>query len=207
LTGALYRRLAKFEIAESQTLTALIGALGYPMSDVHSVVLSHLHQDHIGGLSEVSAALLHVSRAEWHSKSRPRSELRGVMPDHIGLPGLRWKLVDFDARTRTAIGPFDSHVDLFDDGSLTLMSTPGHTPGSMSMLVRRPSRPPLALVGDLTYDAHLLSCGHVPGVRSRRQLAETTAQMNELSRQLGGLVVLAAHDPGAAGSLAAALAM
>jgi glyoxylase-like metal-dependent hydrolase (beta-lactamase superfamily II) len=103
LTGALYRRLTKFEIAESQTLTAQFGALGYPMSDVHSVVLSHLHQDHIGGLSEVSAALLHVSRAEWNSKTRRRPELHAVMPDHIDLPGLRWKQVDFDARTHTSI--------------------------------------------------------------------------------------------------------
>jgi hypothetical protein len=73
--------------------------------------------------------------------------------------------------------------------------------------VRRPGRPPLALIGDLTYDVHLLSCGHVPGVRSRRKLAETTPQMNEPSRQLGGVAILAAHDPGAAGSLGASLAM
>jgi len=65
---------------------------------------------------------------------------------------------------------FRSCHDLFGDGSLVLLPTPGHTPGSMSLLVRRPGRPPLLMVGDVTYDAHLLEVGHVPGVGSRRRL-------------------------------------
>jgi glyoxylase-like metal-dependent hydrolase (beta-lactamase superfamily II) len=74
----------------------------------------------------------------------------------------------------------------------------------MSMLVRRPGRPPLMMVGDLTYDAHLLETGHVPGVGSRRHLRETTAAVNEIRQRYPDLVILPAHDPGAASRLAQA---
>ena len=74
----------------------------------------------------------------------------------------------------------------------------------MSLLVRRPGRPPLIMVGDLTYDAHLLQAGHVPGVGSRRRLAEATAMINTMRQQHPGLVILPAHDPGAASRLAQA---
>ena len=74
----------------------------------------------------------------------------------------------------------------------------------MSLLVRRPGLPPLMMVGDLTYDAHLLEAGHVPGVGSRRRLREATALINTMRQRHPGLVILPAHDPGAAGRLAQA---
>ena len=58
------------------------------------------------------------------------------------------------------------------------------------------------------YDAHLLEAGHVPGVGSRRRLREATAMVNMMRRRYPGLVILPAHDPGAAARLAqATLAM
>jgi metal-dependent hydrolase (beta-lactamase superfamily II) len=46
----LYDRLARFEIGPQQTLTAGLDRLGYAPGDVSTAILSHLHQDHIGGL-------------------------------------------------------------------------------------------------------------------------------------------------------------
>ncbi len=60
------------------------------------------------------------------------------------------------------------------------------------------------MVGDVTYDAHLLEAGHVPGVGSRRHLREATAMVNTMRQQHPGLVILPAHDPGAANRLAQA---
>jgi N-acyl homoserine lactone hydrolase len=81
------------------------------------------------------------------------------------------------------------------DGSLTLLPTPGHTAGSVSLLVRRAHRPPLVLAGDLTYGADILQRGQIPGVGHRRQLAESTGKVRRLAGQQPGLVVLPAHDP------------
>jgi N-acyl homoserine lactone hydrolase len=49
-TGYLYDRLARFHIEEEDTLTAQLATLGYAPADVDTAILSHLHEDHIGGL-------------------------------------------------------------------------------------------------------------------------------------------------------------
>lgn len=77
-------------------------------------------------------------------------------------------------------------------------TTPGHTAGSVSLLVRRGNMAPLLLAGDLTYGAELLQRGQLPGVGARRQLAESTRKVLALQEQLPGMVVLPAHDPTAA---------
>lgn len=205
ITGAMHRRTAQADIPEDQTLTGQLARLGYQPSDVSVAILSHLHQDHIGGLAELPTAHIFVSQPEWDTLSEPRAELAGIMLKHIDLPGLSWTKVEPEATPDPALRPFGQAHDLFDDGTLVLIPTPGHTPGSMSMIVRQPGTAPLALVGDLTYALDLLDCGHVPGSDSRKQLQQTTNMMNELRRNLDGLVVLATHDPEAERQLAKAL--
>lgn len=201
--GALFS-MARFEMAADQTLSVLLERIGYRAGDVRTVVLSHLHGDHIGGLREISQAELLVSRAEWDTLSGSWPELAGVMRRHIELPGLRWRQIEPAPIHDPALAPFDVGHDLFGDGSLVMVPTPGHTAGSISLIVRRAGKPTLALVGDLTYAAHLLESEHMPGVGNRRTLRCSTDMMNELRAATPGLVVLPTHDPGAAAALAEA---
>jgi N-acyl homoserine lactone hydrolase len=203
-TKVLYDRLATFEIGPEETLTAGLGRLGYATSDVRTAVLSHLHQDHIGGLAELGQADIVVSQTEWGTLSSPLPEMRGLMTRHIDLPGLRWNRVEPGPTDDPGLSPFVQSHDLFGDGSLVLLPTPGHTSGSMSLLVRQAGLPPLMMVGDLTYDIHVFEHGHVPGVGSRRRLREATAMVNKMRERMPDLVVLPAHDPGSADRLAQA---
>jgi N-acyl homoserine lactone hydrolase len=93
--------------------------------------------------------------------------------------------------------PFGEANDLMLDGSLLLLPTPGHTPGSMSLLVRRAVGAPLLMVGDLTYEVELLDAGRIPGVGDRGGLRKASAMVRELRARHPELVVLPAHDPGA----------
>jgi N-acyl homoserine lactone hydrolase len=204
MAKVLYDRLARFEIAPEETLSAGLGRLGYASGDVHTAILSHLHQDHIGGLGELSQADIAVSQVEWDTLSSLRPELRGLMTRHIDLPGLRWNRIAPAHTNDPDLSSFAGSHDLFGDGSLVLLPTPGHTPGSMSLLVRQAGHRPLLMVGDLTYDVHVLEEGHVPGVGSRRRLRQATSMVNKLRTQMPDLVILPAHDPGAANRLARA---
>jgi glyoxylase-like metal-dependent hydrolase (beta-lactamase superfamily II) len=195
LNGVVYDRLATFEIAPEQTLSRLLADSGHDIRDVHTAVLSHLHQDHIGGLPELSKARIVVADEEWKSMRRPFAAARGYLRRHIERPDLQWDRIHFEGID--PIGPFDDGHDLFGDGSLMLLPTPGHTPGSLSMLVRRPAGPPLLMVGDLTYDADLLEAGQIPGVGKKVELHHAVAKVNQLRELFPDLVVLAAHDPSA----------
>ena len=197
-TGFIYSRLARFQIGEEDTLAAKLATIGYSVSDVGVAALSHLHQDHIGGLPELTAANILVAAAEWGELSRAMPEARGFLRKHIEIPGLNWKQIDFEPTEDPSLSPFAESYDLMGDGSLVLLPTPGHTSGSMSLLVRRGPNPPLLLVGDLTYGAEILERGDVPGVGARRVLRESTEKVLQLRRSMPGLVILPAHDPAAA---------
>jgi glyoxylase-like metal-dependent hydrolase (beta-lactamase superfamily II) len=206
LAGLPYRRLASFDIPLDGTLTARLAAHGHDIADVRIAILSHLHQDHIGGLRELPASTrVLVAAAELAQVDGPLALFAGLLRKHILLPGLHWVPVVPRPLKDPSISPFAAAHDVLGDGSLLLLPTPGHTPGSLSLLVRRPDRPPMLLVGDLTYDVRLLSAGRVPGVGHAARLRATTAQVQALAARHPGMTILAAHDPGAAAALALAL--
>jgi N-acyl homoserine lactone hydrolase len=198
LPGIVYDRLARFHIDADETLGAQLAALGYSTADVETALVSHLHQDHIGGIPALTGTQLLVTAAEWAQLAGFSPEARGFLREHIDIPGARWTHITFDATTDATVAPFTESLDLMGDGSLVLLPTPGHTAGSFSLLIRRRALPPLLLVGDLTYEAALLERRQLPGVGNRSQLAETTEKVLALADRMPGLVVLPAHDPTAA---------
>jgi N-acyl homoserine lactone hydrolase len=204
--GKLYQRLARFDIAEDDTLTSRLSGLGYDISDVRTAVVSHLHQDHIGGLRELGHASIVAAHDEWAQLRKPGAVFSGLMSEHIDLPGLHWDLVTPHPTADASLAPFSAAHDLMGDGSLVLVPTPGHTPGSLSLIVRDAGMPPLLFVGDLTYDVDLLSAEHVPGVGNRKGLLASTRLVNDFKKRHPDAVVLAAHDPAATRLLADATA-
>jgi N-acyl homoserine lactone hydrolase len=106
--GLIYRRLARFEVSEDETLTAGLARLGYRPTDVTTAIISHLHQDHIGGVREIPDAELVVSAEEWRSLHRPLADARGLLRGHIDVPGLRWSPVELAALQDLSLAPFTS---------------------------------------------------------------------------------------------------
>lgn len=202
--GLLYGRLARFEIGPQDSLTAKLASAGYTASDVRIAILSHLHQDHIGGIPYLSKTEFIVANAEWQDLEKARPELRGLLRRHIDLPGVRYRQIQFAPTDDPDLAPFTAAYDVMGDGSLVLLPTPGHTPGSMSLLVRRPGKVPLLLVGDLTYESGLLEAGRIPGVGDKADLHRASAMVLQLETRNPGLVILPAHDPGAAERLRSA---
>jgi glyoxylase-like metal-dependent hydrolase (beta-lactamase superfamily II) len=198
VTGVIYDHLARFHIGEGETLEGQLDTLGYSAADVETAILSHLHQDHIGGIPKLKGADLLVSAAEWQELSRFAPEPRGFLRKHIMIPGLTWRQISFEPTNDPTLTPFPELLDVVGDGSLVILLTPGHTAGSVSLLIRRRGSSPLLLVGDLTSGSELLQRRRVPGVGDRSQLAKTTDKVLALKQRVPGLAILPAHDPTAA---------
>ncbi len=196
--GRFFRdRLFRLNIGPDDTLAKNLGRLGYAAAEVRTVVVSHLHFDHIGGIGEVPQAELLVSSDEWRLLSSPHPERDFILREHIELPGAQWRQIDFTPTDESLLAPFGSAHDVRGDGSMVLLPTPGHTPGSLSMLVRSGGGPPLLLVGDLTYDVGLLMKDQVPGTGDKTQLRSSFAKVRALKQKLPDLVILPTHDPAA----------
>ena len=161
-------RLARFELAEEDEVAAQLESSGLRPQNVRWVVLSHLHTDHVGGLEPFRDAEVVVSRVEWERARGIGGKLRGYLPQYWPS-GLEPTLLELDGGE---FGPFPASHDLAGDGALIVVATPGHTPGHVSLVVRRPGEPVL-LGGDLAHNRHDLG-RDAPGVaryRSEQGLA------------------------------------
>lgn len=202
----LLRRIFRFDIGPEDTLAKGLEKLGLAASDVCKAAISHMHFDHIGGIKYVPQADLLVSRDEWQQLDEPHPERDWILREHVELPGAKWQPIDFEPTDDPVLSAFGVAYDIMGDGSLTLLPTPGHTRGSMSLLIRSEGIPPLLLVGDLTYQLDLLLKDQVPGIGDETILRASFAKVRALREALPGLIVLPSHDPAAAETLAAALA-
>ena len=113
-----------------------IQALGYKMSDIKYVLLSHLHLDHTGYMHAFPNATFIIMQDELRYAYWPEPHLRDVFvfKDIVPTRGFQWLELNGD-------------FDIFGDGSLHMLKTPGHTPGESSLHVRLPNRS-ILLVGD-----------------------------------------------------------
>ncbi len=100
-----------------KTLASQLAQLGVKPADIHYVAISHTHPDHIGNVEMFPQAMLLVQKAEYEwpgANHAPRFK-----PDH-------------------PVTELEGDKDVFGDGSVMLISTPGHTPGHQSLLVKLP---------------------------------------------------------------------
>ncbi len=198
----LLRRIFRFHISAEDSLDKQLQANNLSAAEVSKVIVSHLHFDHIGGIRHVPQAQLLVSLQEWQRLSEPHPERDWILREHIQLPEAKWQPIEFTPTDDPLLAPFGACYDVMADQSLILLPTPGHTPGSMSLLVRSRGIPPLLLVGDLSYELRLLREDKTPGVGDAKQLKASFAKVRALQRQLPELVVLPSHDLEATANLA-----
>ena len=175
-------RLARFELSPADEAGAQLRARGLDPGRVRWVVLSHLHTDHAGGLAAFVRATLVVSRVEWRRAQGRRGRLRGYLP-------LNWPSggpVLLAGGREPAQRAFAWSHDLAGDGSMTVVPTPGHTPGHVSLVVRAEHRT-LLFGGDAAHD---------PGALDR----EAPEVANWCEKE--GAAFLAAHDQDACAAVA-----
>jgi len=204
ITAFFYRHVFRnIRIGPDDTLPAQLERAGYSATQVAKAVISHLHSDHVGGIADIPQAQLYAGEEGFiYLRSGDHPERATVFRERIELPGARWQMIAFAPTDDPALAPFTEAFDLMGDGSMMVLPTPGHLPGSVSMLVRRDHAPSLLLVGDLTYDEQLLERDQVPAVcDDPEQLLASYAKVRALKKHTPELIVLPAHDLHAAHKL------
>ncbi len=190
----LLKRIFRLHITSQDRLDKILDANGFAAGDVRKAVISHLHFDHVGGIAHVPQAELLVSEREWAQLAEPNSEREWILREHIEIPQADWQPFVLQPSDDALFGDFEGVYDVAGDGSMVLLPTPGHTPGSISMLIRSDGWPPILLVGDLTYDANLLEQGVIPGTGDEAALRLSFAKVRRLKEKLTDLVIVPSHD-------------
>lgn len=201
----LCRRIFRFHISEQDRLDRVLAAAGVSANDIRLAVISHLHFDHVGGIAHIPQARLVVSEREWAQLSKPHPEREWILREHIELPSAQWQPIGFQPTDDPLFEGFEGIHDVAGDGSIILLPTPGHTPGSLSMLIRREGWTPILLAGDLTYEAKLLENDVTPGTGEPAALRKSFAKVRRLKERLPDLEIVPSHDFGASDAIECAM--
>lgn len=192
--------LYRVRTTREQTVAAQLEARGVAATDVRTVVMTHLHIDHASAVSEFPAATFVVDAREWEAGATRgwRGGYHARQFDHA----FDWRAVDYDAPEIDSFATFGHCFDLFGDGSVRLLSTPGHTAGHQSVLLRLGDGEAL-LCGDAAYTWRTLRDGAMPAIvedehRFRRSLREIARYLEQTPSALA----IPGHDAQAWGALA-----
>ncbi len=143
------------------------------------VVCSHLHFDHCGGNALLGDVPVLVQRAEWEAA-------------HGGDPSGGYLAIDYD--TGQDVRLVDGEHDVFGDGSVVCLPTPGHTAGHQSLRVRTAHRE-VVLTGDACYFSDTLESSRLPPFAN-----DSAEQLRSLDRlramQAAGAHLVFGHDAG-----------
>lgn len=189
--GALAWR--DLRVDPAQTVPARLRAMGIDPADVPVVVMTHLHSDHASAMSEFPNATFVFSAREWDAAIRPRGDLRGYVRrqfDH----GFDYRTIDFEAGGAESFTSFPRSIDLFADGAVRLVSTPGHTHGHLSVVVRLPDREAL-LIGDAAYTMRTLHDYHLPWMLAdEHRFERSLTELKLYIKQTPSALVVPGHD-------------
>jgi N-acyl homoserine lactone hydrolase len=155
-----------------RTLTDQLAAIGLKTTDITYVALSHTHGDHIGNVRLFPNSTVLMQRAEYAWISSPDGPNDNVNQ----LKALARKLLGIPKHLRL----LDGDTDVFGDGSVTLVSTPGHTPGSQSLLAHLKNSGFIVLSGDVVHLDKNLEMDTVPSLNTDK--AASIASMERVRR-------------------------
>lgn len=123
------------------TMVSQLASLGLAFEDIEFFAPSHTHDDHVGNAHQLAEATLLIQQAEYDY----------VFGDGANAPFVDMKLLE-SLKASEKITFTDDH-DVFGDGSVIIVPTPGHTPGHSVLFLNLANAGPVYLSGDLYHIA------------------------------------------------------
>ena len=193
IAGAISRRIATVDTRPSEEIQERLKELKIKPEEIKLTVITHLHFDHTAGIKKLKTATL-VGNGDLQAPrtigSAPCRSLDGV------------ELTTFESLPKTTTGAdekrFGDSVSLTTDGSIKVFSTPGHTPGSLSIRVAT-DKGALWFIGDITFtDDGIMPFAAVAGIHTNiADIRKIHDNLTDL-KNTQSILVVPSHDLSAA---------
>jgi N-acyl homoserine lactone hydrolase len=179
-------------VAPKVGLVDLLAQLKVAPEQVKYIGISHYHGDHIGQANSLPKATLLIGKGDWDvlTSAKPPA---GVNP----------QLVSNWISGGGNVEPVPQDKDVFGDGTVVMLNTPGHTPGHHSLLVRLAQMGPVVLSGDFAHFHENYESNGVPIFNTDR--AQTIASIDRIKKIAANskATVIIQHDARDVGKLPA----
>jgi glyoxylase-like metal-dependent hydrolase (beta-lactamase superfamily II) len=172
-------------IAIKSSLADQLRQLDIDPATVGRVGISHYHGDHIGQAQIFSTATLLIGQGDWNV-------LTSKPPAQGATPALVERWISGGGKVEALA----KDKDVFGDGTVTIIDTPGHTPGHKSLLVKLAKKGHVLLTGDLAHFSENYETNGVPLFNFNR--ADTLASLDRFKKLAANLkaIVIIQHEPG-----------
>lgn len=173
-------------MTEDDFVVNQLQAMDVDPGSIRYVVQSHLHLDHSGAVGHFPNAKYVVQHRELEY---------AYTPQWFQAPAYIRADFDRDVEWMFLYGEHDDNYDLFGDGTIKLLYTPGHAPGHMSMVLNLQETGPMILTADAAYVMEHYNNLALPGLlHSASDCAESVQKLRRTAEALDAMVVTG-HDP------------
>lgn len=173
-------------MSEDDFVVNRLQGLDIDPASIRYVIQSHLHLDHSGAIGHFPNAEYIVQRRELEY---------AYTPDWFQAPGYIRADFDRDVNWLFLDGPHDDGYDVFGDGTIKTLFTPGHAPGHMSVIVNLPHEGSMMLTADACYTLDHYNRTALPGmIHSAHDVAASVDRIHRTVDALDATVVTG-HDP------------
>jgi glyoxylase-like metal-dependent hydrolase (beta-lactamase superfamily II) len=181
----------RFDVTAEHELPHALEKAGLSLADVDTVVLTHLHGDHVDGAVHVRRpVLVHEPELAFARSFRSRffqRVLRQPMPT-----GIEYQTFALDGGP---FGAFAASRPLTGDGRIVAVATPGHTPGHISVVCIDDDGRHVLLVGDATDTLEQLHARRPDAVAPKPAVSVETMDAILAHARAHPTVFLPSHDP------------
>jgi glyoxylase-like metal-dependent hydrolase (beta-lactamase superfamily II) len=169
-------------VAPKESVVDQLAKLNLKPEQIKFVGISHYHADHTGQVASFPKATLLIGAKEWEAISSPNPG-----------PGVNFKPFEGWIKGENKVEPLALDKDVFGDGSVIVLRTPGHTPGHSALLVKLASGN-FILSGDAVHFRENLDTEGVPAFNfDRAQTIASVQRIKQIAANLKAQVIIQ-HD-------------
>jgi N-acyl homoserine lactone hydrolase len=170
-------------VAPKVSLVDLLAQINVKPEQINFVGISHYHADHTGQIASFPKATLLIGKGDWDAITSPKP------PE-----GANFKPFEAWTKGDSKVEALANDKDVFGDGSVIMLYTPGHTPGHHSLLVKLPQTGNVIITGDAVHFRENYDSDGVPWFNFDR--AQTLASISRLKKLAANFkaTVIIQHD-------------